>query len=420
MIIGGLLVDKLPNLISFLIAAGLALVGFAGVAWSASGDFETLHQLVCVLCQFIAGIACSIATICSVVTALKNFDREVAVLMAAIFVTYMKTAQAFDDAIQGAFLPEADTTVYIIVIGVICFVVFLIGAFTMRKVDCGKVIDMVSKQADPTGALVFIIVCGLYIFVYWVLVRLLNLYGIGAGIILFFLVLNFLMLGLAVYLIFLKIKGAKGLGGGLSLKKPDEVTLAEALKDKVYLFTCFSAMCVMGTGYSYQAAQVLIVLEAEALDALGTADDAFWLADALARFGGGCIGFFLAEKVNKYLLLLIFSICAMLGDFGVCAILAADIDGGFVTFIPAVFIGLGVGGYWVIIAQIIVEEIGLDNYGSCWGMAITFNIIAIVLFDTLVDLFGFGLVIGILYAIFGILAVVFCFLAKAAYDKNKK
>ena len=420
MIIGGILVDKLPNLISFLIAAGLALLGFGGVAFSVSGDFGVGMQLLCFFCQFIAGVACSIATICSIVTALKNFDREVAVLMAAIFVTYMKTAQAFDDAIQGAFFAETETMIYIIAIGVICTVVFLIGAFTMRKVDCGKVIDMVSKAADPSGALVYIIVAGLYIFVYWVLVRLLNMYGIGTGVILFFLVLNFLCLGLAVYLIFLKVKGAKGLGGGLSLKKPDEVTLGEALKDKTYLFTCFSAMCVMGTGYSYQAAQVLINLEAEALDALGTADDAFWLADALARFGGGCIGFFLAEKINKYLMLLIFAICAMIGNFGVCAILAIDIDGGFITFIPAVFIGLGVGGYWVTIAQIIVEDIGLENYGSCWGMAITFNIIAIIFFDTLVDLFGFSIVIGILYAVFGILALVFAFLAKGSSDSNKK
>ena len=99
MIIGGLLVDKMPNLISFLIAAGLSLVGFAGVAFSVSGDFTLGMQLLCVFCQFLAGVAYSIATICAVVSALKNFDREVALLMAAIFVTYMKTAQAFDDAI---------------------------------------------------------------------------------------------------------------------------------------------------------------------------------------------------------------------------------------------------------------------------------------------------------------------------------
>ena len=65
-------------------------------------------QLLTCLCLFLAGLAASIATVCSIVSAAKNFDRKVSVLLVAIMVTYMKLAQGFDEAVYHTFFEDLD------------------------------------------------------------------------------------------------------------------------------------------------------------------------------------------------------------------------------------------------------------------------------------------------------------------------
>ena len=90
--------------------------------------------------------------------------------------------------------------------------------------------------------------------------------------------------------------------------------------------------------------------EAEAIFVVARADNTFWLADAFGRFGGGVLSYFLVEKLNPYIWLIIFAGCNLFGDLFIAAVTIFDADGPLWIVIPSFFIGLGVGGFWVLIA----------------------------------------------------------------------
>ena len=134
----------------------------------------------------------------------------------------------------------------------------------MRKVELGQILETVSKSTDPMGVLIFIATCGSYLFIYWVLVKFLELYKLGVFIIFFFLFLNFVMLGLSVYLVFKQAKSGKGVGlssvtGALSKKK--QKTLGDMAKETKYWCILVATMMVVGAGYAYQENSVKLAAE---------------------------------------------------------------------------------------------------------------------------------------------------------------
>ncbi len=173
-IIGGALVDALPNIASYGIAAGISAVSYGGLAYTIGSDFGGLEQGITCFLLFLAGLGASIGTITSIVTNVKNFDDKVSTLLVAIMITYMKMAPSFDEALKEGFFPEVDDQIYLIIIGVISTLILVAGMFSMRKVKLHQLVEAVSKEADPLGVLIYIGVTGLYLFTYWVLVRLFN------------------------------------------------------------------------------------------------------------------------------------------------------------------------------------------------------------------------------------------------------
>jgi len=296
-------------------------------------------MITCVL-LFMAGLGASIGTVTSIVTNVKNFDDKVSTLLVAILITYMKMAQNFDEALKEGFFPEADDSIYLIIIGVLTTIVMIIGMFTMRKVELGQVLETISKETDPTGVLIFICVCGFYLFTYWVLVKLLGIYAAGVPVILFFLLLNFLMLGLSVFLVYKAAKSGKGVGlSSLSgaLKKKEMRHLGDMIGELKYWCLLISTMMVVGAGYSYQENSVKLAAEAQAIGSIVMAESTFWLTDAIGRFGGGVAAYFLVEKVNGYIFAIIWAICSLIGNLCVFAIIGLDIDSGALIIILSFF-----------------------------------------------------------------------------------
>lgn len=352
-IIAGALVDKLPNLYTYLVAAVLSIISYSGLAYTIGSEFGLVLQLLTCLLLFLAGLSASIGTVASIVSAVKNFDDKVSALLVAIMITYMKMAQNFDEALHDAFFPESSAQTYLIIIGIISTLVLILGALTMRKIEFDKATTALMSNLDPLGTYIFIAVCGLYLFSYFVVVRLFEIYSAGVIIIIGFLIINFIMLGISVFIIFTKLKKGGGvsagsIGGLLSKKK--ELSLSEYIKEPKYPLILVATMCVIGAGYSYKEQAVALGAEAEAFGALALAANLFWLTDALGRFVGGVLAYFLVEKVNGYMFLLAYSICSLIGNIGIFVIVGLDIDGGFFLLVPAFFQGLGVGGFWVAVA----------------------------------------------------------------------
>lgn len=264
-IIAGALVDAVPNIVSYGIAAALSFISYGGLAYTIESDFEFGLQMVTCVLLFLAGLGASIGTVTSIVTNVKNFDDQVSTLLVAILITYMKMAQNFDEALKEGFFPESDDRTYLIIIGALTTVVMVIGMFTMKKVELGTVLETLSKTTDPTGVLIFIAVCGTYLFTYWTVVKLFAVYTAGVPIILFFLLLNFLMLGLSVFLVYSKATSGKGVGmssmtGALVSKK--QLLIGDMVKLPKYWCLLVGTMMVVGSGYSYQENSVKLAAEA--------------------------------------------------------------------------------------------------------------------------------------------------------------
>ena len=175
-ILAGYLVDNMPNLVSYIIAAVLSFISFGGVAFILGQELTTGWIILTIFLLILAGLSASIATVTSIVSIAKNFDRQVAYLLVAIAIGYMKTAKAFDHSVKEGFFPDLDDQLYMIVVGLVVTLVNVIGAVVMRKVELGKVLTHLSKSADPFGVLIFIVVLGLYLMAFWVVVEALEEY----------------------------------------------------------------------------------------------------------------------------------------------------------------------------------------------------------------------------------------------------
>ena len=170
-ILAGFLVDNIPNIFSYCIAAGLSLVSFGGVAFVLGKELTTGFIILTIFLLILAGLSASIATVTSIVSIAKNFDRVVAYLLVAIAIGYMKTAKAFDHSVKEGFFPDMDDQIYMLGVGAVVTAVNIIGAVVMRKVELGKVLTHFSKSADPFGVLIFIVILGLYLIAFWVTVE---------------------------------------------------------------------------------------------------------------------------------------------------------------------------------------------------------------------------------------------------------
>ncbi len=260
-IIGGMLVDKKANIINYSIAAGVSAVSFGGLAYTIQSDFGFFLQMVTIVLLFTAGLAASIATICSIVSIVKNFEEgTVSYLLVALLITYMKLAQAFDDAIHDAFFPDSSDALYLAIIGVIVTVSYVLGAITMRKVECGAIIDAVSAQYDPFGCFIFIITTAVFLASYWVFNVFLEYHVFGTVLMFSFLFLNFVMLGLAVFTIYSKAKkdGLNILKNYKKSDKPKDVPFGTMIKQTKYIMTLIATMCVVGGSYAYSTKKIQV------------------------------------------------------------------------------------------------------------------------------------------------------------------
>lgn len=422
-IVPGLLVDKLPaKMIPMVVAALISAVSFGGLAFTVGADFaEVPIQILTVLCMFLAGFAASMATMTSMVTIVGNFkSKKVNVMLAGLIVTYMKLAPAFEDALKEAFFDEVEDRMYLIIVGVIVTIIFVIGAFTLKEADLPMILDKLSPTTDPSAAFVFQISTAIFLLTYWVVVLvLLNATG-GVVVIIFFLTLNFLMLGLSIFMIYKIVKSGKMPSLELSLSKPPpDKTLGEMFSMPKYIFLCLAGMCLIGAASSYQENSVRLAAEAGDIGGISRQKAVYWLTDALGRFGGGFLGYAVADHINGYLFLVFGAICSIIGNIVLFMILGLDIDGGFFVLTAAFFLGLGVGLTWVSQAQILIDDAGETNYGSIWGGAILFGYIGVFLFDLLAYNVGLGLFMSFMYMLMGVLAFVFAFLAWSGDKKEK-
>jgi hypothetical protein len=349
-IIGGLCVDKLSNVISFIIAAVLALITFIPLSFLT--EVSGTGPLVGILFLFfLAGVASSISVLTAVVSVVRNFDAgRSAILLVGLSLCYDKLCPEMDESFHAGFMKDASKQVYLIVVGVVIFLTFMVAAFAMTKVELGKILDAVSEGLDATGVFIFVIVTGLLLVVYFVLEIVLEIHVAAAAVFIGFLFLNFIALGIAVFLIYKKAKTGAGLSLGAFSKKPiPDVTPINLLKNIKFLMICILAFSSWGISYAFEELLTGIALEAEALHTAKAAKQALWFSDVFARFFGGLLLYFLGEKINAYKQNIMWASLIFVGAIAVFIVLALDANGSFWFMLCPIFIGLGCGGLWATI-----------------------------------------------------------------------
>lgn len=425
-VIAGLMVDKLSNLISYIISAVLALIGYAGLAFVCEEEGTFINILILVL-FFLTGLSGSIATITSVVSLAKNFDSgRAALMLVGICVTYWKLASGMDNSLHQAFLKDSSNFVYFIVVGSIVVITLIIAALAMTKVELGKILDTISKEGDVQGIFVYVIVTAALLFVFFITGSVLGLYIVASSVFLFFLFLNFLALGLAVFLIYKMIKSGKGMSvGGLvgGLKKPEEFTTGQMFGKKFYIYMCIVAFCILGTSLTFE--DLLIgqgVKGGEASGSLAGAISALWFADVISRFVGGLLAYFMMEKLTtSWILMVVFSGVAFIGHTAGIIVFAADAGKSGALFAPAILVGLGSGAIWSIIPIELVEHAKFKAFGQNWGTVLLFGMVGFLFFRFINDVTDENtLIASILNAVFALIALVFAILGHSDFKANAK
>jgi predicted membrane protein len=175
-IVSGLLVDKVSNMFNFWIASVLTIIGFIGcIIAIGNEEFGVGIQVLTIISMIIAGLGSSVAFITSIATVAKNFSRDLSILFVALLLTYMKTAEAFDDAIHNTFFAEGKDTIYFIVMGSIVAIVYALGSLGLTSKKEGEKDNPELAVADKVGALIFVGTVGLYMLLLWLFEKLLEI-----------------------------------------------------------------------------------------------------------------------------------------------------------------------------------------------------------------------------------------------------
>jgi len=122
---------------------------------------------------------------------------------------------------------------------------------------------------------------------------------------------------------------------------------------------------------------------------------------------GGLIAyaFYSTGKDTMYGFVTGFAACFFVGAGSVFMVLTANVDGPFFLYMVAIFMGLALGGSWVTIAQTIIDDGGLKNFGMNWGTAVFFNYLGIFFIDLLTQFIEFKVAMGVVYLVLGVLAL---------------
>ena len=170
-----------------------------------------------------------------------------------LLITYLQTAQAFDNALKGTFFPESSDQTYLIVIGIIVTCIYLFGSLANRKVQLPEDIYEKCKRYDPMGVFFYIVILGLYIISYWLFVELLEIYTAGMIVIFGTLVINFVIL-LPIILVTrskLLSKDERNVNTRVGRDREDH-NLRQMFRMPKYWLLLVSTLCVVGAAYSYQ------------------------------------------------------------------------------------------------------------------------------------------------------------------------
>lgn len=130
--------DRLTNWMTFAMAAVLTGMSFSTLALLGETEFTNGVAILMVVYLVVAGFSAALATIGALVSVIKNFTRVVAILPIGLFISYLKIAPQFDEAVKEVFFQETGLQAFLFYVAGITISVYLLSIIFCRKIDMTK------------------------------------------------------------------------------------------------------------------------------------------------------------------------------------------------------------------------------------------------------------------------------------------
>lgn len=378
-ILSGPIVDGLDTTISFIIAAIISGGGFVALAFfTTSASVGTLNVVLIVFLVIFVAFNCSIAYIAAITTIIKNFSRNVGSMIAAVMIAYWFMSPWFDTTIRHGYFEAVELKSNLIAQGIIQFVVFLLASFIVNENDQSAKLKRASAMTDRIGILIYAAICGCFVAVVYFICIVAENWRLGVFGMALVILVNFIALGFVIQALLGAIKSGKNKEDEEQVDPPRK-HYCEMMGDIRFWCLTMGSFIVIGTGVTYHMEAASVAQAIGSPDLAESVDVAFWLSEAIAILGGGLISAIFVRLINGWLFAALAAFSSMLG-FGFIFLAA---NGDFWFYLASFFIGAGVGGWWVVAPQILLDDAGKRSFEGLWGWILTTNAFGMFCFEML-------------------------------------
>jgi hypothetical protein len=378
-ILAGPLVDMIGTTISFVISAIIAGGGFIALAfYSDASSISTFNTILVVSLVLLVSFACAIATIASIATVILNFSRNVGAMIAAVMIAYYFAAPFFDLSVRGGYFEDVELKTNMLVSGGIHFVIYLLAAFIVDENEQSPRLKRASALTDRFGILIYAAIAGGFLAVVYFTCIIAEQFKLAIVLITLIILLNFVVLGFTVQALIGRINDSDT-SNVADEDIPPKKHFGEMFADIRYWCLLFGVFVVVGTGATYYAEAADVAEAVGQPDVADKIDYAYWLSAVAAILGGGLFAAMFNALLNAWIFAAIGAFSSMVG-FGL--VFLADVHPAF-FYTSAFFVGAGVGTWWVVVPQIILDDAGPRSFESLWGLTLTVAAAGMFAFDRL-------------------------------------
>jgi hypothetical protein len=375
--LSGPLVDGLGTTASFIITAIVAGAGYTALAFFATshsiGEFNVFLVIALVL---LVSFAASMAYMTAISTIIKNFSRNVGALVASVMIAYFFASPYFDTSIRNGYFSELGIFTNLIAAAVINFVVLITAAFVIDENDQSPQLKKASSLTDRFGVFIYAGIAAGFLAVIYFTCIVGQSYQLGIVLITLVILANFVALGFTVQVLIGAINRTDPSHVGDEYMPPKK-NFFQMFIDIRFWVLIFGTFIVVGSGTMYylEAADVAVALGQE--DLQDAVDYAFWLSAVIAILGGGSLAALFNVAINAWLFATIAAFSSMVGF----ALVFLSASNPSFFYLSAFFVGAGVGGWYVIVPQIVLDDAGPKSFEALWGSALTFNVFGMFTFE---------------------------------------
>lgn len=372
--------------IVFIIGAIASLISFIVLGYVGEhGEASALNWLLMISMLFIGSTASAFATITAIVSSVRNFPRMLSMAIMAILIGYYKMAPYLEFWIRTIIFTDTPYFTYFIFVGIVLCIIFLGAAFAIQVPDIDDKYHNYMKNIDNVTMYIYVVVEVIFAAILFLFTKIYNEVTIGVISFILVLILNFVIFGFSISMMYNNITSMEK--GIISLKFPPQhfynKSFGTYLCEIKYICSILASFIVIGVCSTFNMNIYQTALDIGAVDSITGLMIALWLIEIVSRIGGGLLAYSLVESVNGYIFLIVGAALSSIGF--VCALLA-DSMGTTFLYTACVLTAVGLGIFWVVVPQVIMDDAGPDWFGMNWGLSLLLTSTGIVVFGNFYDM----------------------------------